>query len=119
MPSARALALPLALAAGCSVSEESWPKDYAKAFCSFQKRCTKAEFFYDYDNETDCVDKMLTRWDEYGAASTAGCSFDESNAQKCIDALNLSCEQFADDYDPATYYTICDDAWSCTSVYGG
>lgn len=108
--------LPLALLASCSVTRDNFTERYVDAYCEFRERCDKAEFFYDYDNRGDCLDKYGDYWRDYGPQRYDECDFSESEAERCLELLNQSCKLTGDDYDE--FDPTCAEVWDCGSVYG-
>ena len=89
----------LLLLCSCSVNVDNWPEKYAKASCDVRERCSKAEFFYYYDDGHDCQTEYLRYWDDYGDATYASCDFDESKARSCLDELDASCKDIGDHFE--------------------
>ena len=97
-----------ACSAFSKVDEDNFGKQYAKAMCSYWKRCSAFYFYYDYSDEDDCRDEIEDWWDDDGEEN---CDFDDDKAQECIDGLNGTCKAIGDDDwdDLESCSEICDD----------
>ena len=93
------------------VDEDNWGEKYAKAQCDFMKRCLKAYFFSEYDDNADCVDEVLDDWEDYEDDDCDDFDLDDDKAEDCLELLNSSCEDIADDIDDL--YEDCYGAWEC------
>ena len=103
--------LTLLAAVGCSVNKDNWGKKYSKALCKYEHSCAATEFFYNYDNETDCVDTQEKYFDQY-ADLYATCTFSQSAAQDCLSTLGESCKKIGDEY--SSFDPTCGDVWDCS-----
>ena len=110
-------ALMLVFVGACKPNEDNFSDKYITAYCDFYKRCAAAEFFYQYDDKGECLDKNEEYWAEVGASLVAQCEFDADKAQECLDTLNQSCKEIGDDLDE--FDAQCDEVWDCGEVYGG
>ena len=112
----RAALLLLAFVGACKPNEDNFTEKYIKAYCDFAQRCYAAEFFYQYDDKGECVNKNEDYWADYGSAVTSQCEFDADKAAECLDNLNQSCKEIGDDLDE--FDPQCDAVWDCGEVYG-
>lgn len=105
------------LVGACNPTEKNFTEKYIKSYCDFYKRCAKAQFFYQYDDKGECLDKNREYWDDYGDAIIGQCTFDADEAAKCLETLDQSCKDIGDDLDD--FDPQCDAVWDCGDVYGG
>ena len=109
-----AVAVGLALLTACGATEKNWNKKSAKAFCKFEKRCNKSDFFYTYPDVDTCTEANLTMLENLDSYYSA-CLFDKKMANQCLDALGSRCKvaaaEFEERFDP------CYKVWDCAQDF--
>ena len=79
------------LTIGCGKMERNgFISDYAQAYCDWEESCGKIATYGTYDS---CVDTRENDARYVLAPGEDDCSFDESEAESCVDAFNgLECQ---------------------------
>ena len=101
--------------AGClssfgKVTEETWNERFAKTYCQYSKRCMALYFFYEYDDVAECAEEYEETLEDQSDWYD-DCSFDEDEAQDCLDALNESCQSIGED--EFEDLEACGKVWDC------
>ena len=104
---------------GCnlgSVTEDNYFQSYAQSQCVVYKRCYRARFDGEYNGMTRCVDEVSEDLADEKQTLFPDCTFDEEQAQICLNLLNSStCEEHWDDQNEI--YSSChEDIWDCPQV---
>lgn len=107
----------LVLLAGCGpLTEESYPDEYASAWCGRSKRCDKAAFKETWDSRSQCEEQVadqarigienLEEW-------FSGCYLSLDQADDCLDAVGrATCDDFlAGDFgdECGEHLVVCED----------
>ncbi len=99
-------ALPLLLLTACGVSEDAFPRAYARAMCARMAECQRGEYDQQYDARADCVEAWADVVDGVlDAADLLGATYSPTGGYQCITALrgatcaeavdlDVSCELF-------------------------
>ena len=99
---------------GCGVTEKKWDMKSAKVSCKMAKRCSTAQFFYNYDNLEECVDDALEQNEDRYEDYIDECFFDPKQARACLKAMRSTCKSIGADYEEL--YDACYKVWECQEV---
>ncbi len=106
--------LPLLLLTACTVTEESFPDDFAASWCRSYASCDDREFHADFRDMEDCVAETRDYVEDqaYGGSSQV-CHFQEDLAATCItDLSRATCADIMSTY----WKSRCTDAWDCVTL---
>ena len=112
-----AILIAASLLPGCGMNEKRYDKKVSKAYCTWQKRCRKFDFYSNFDGVGTCVDAQRAQLENLGSYYESKCTFDKKNAAECIDALESSCKTSAAEYDALE--AACDAVWACPNDASG
>jgi len=109
-------ALALVSLASCGLTEETWPDEYAAAWCKRSRSCDRSAFDEAWAGTADCR-QTLAEWTEDGILGLEedfpGCDFDLEEGRDCLVAVrDATCEAFlAGDFGDEcnTHLVVCDD----------
>ncbi len=100
---------------GCGkVKQDNWNEASAKASCKYSKRCSSANFYYNFDSVDTCVSTTVTMLDELDEYY-ANCLYNEDKAKECLKALDASCKTTGQEYD--TLRAPCYEVWDCAEDF--
>ena len=96
------------------VKQEDWNEASAEASCKYSKRCSTANFYYNFEDVDACVSNTVTMLNELDDYYT-DCLFDDDAAKKCLKALDASCKSTGQNYDDVR--APCYEVWDCAQDF--
>ncbi|TNE85958.1 MAG: hypothetical protein EP330_23775 [Deltaproteobacteria bacterium] len=95
----------------CGIDEDNFADSMARAWCSKQRECYRANYDENYDNLDDCTEDVNDSYE--GVQNTAenlGCELNgDAAAEYRSELLNAECTEFND-----SFWLAADDAiWDC------
>ena len=101
----------LLICPACGIDEDNFADSMARAYCSKQRECFRANYDDNYEDLNDCVEDINDTYaDVQGAAEGLGCTLNEDGASDYrSDMLNTDCGEFND-----SFWLAAEDAvWDC------
>lgn len=79
------------------VKEEDFPSTYAKVQCKKMKKCEKADWEANFENQAECEAELAGYAEDVLDVVTIFCDYDEDIARSSISALkSANCEEWDD-----------------------
>lgn len=106
----------LLLLTGCAydaVNKDTFFDDFALAQCIALQKCHRSRFDGQYKTMESCLDEIAEDAKNEYDTLFAECSFQQDQAQTCIDLMRAaSCEEHWDD-EKEIYSSCHEDVWDC------